>query len=64
VRRPLSNVYVQYTLTIAYRYAGGQGSSATRRRAAKNPVNAFINPEGYRLYIDTAETDLRNGVVH
>src|SRR5262245_47381795 len=33
-------------------------------RAAKNPVEAFIDPEGYRAYIDAAETELRNGVVH
>ena len=32
--------------------------------AAKNPVDAFIDPDGYRAYIDAAETELRNGVMH
>jgi metallo-beta-lactamase class B len=31
---------------------------------AKNPVDPFIDPEGYRAYIDAAEADFRNGVVH
>ena len=31
---------------------------------AKNPVDAFIDPEGYRAYIDAAEAELRQGVVH
>ncbi|HVQ15695.1 MAG TPA: subclass B3 metallo-beta-lactamase [Vicinamibacterales bacterium] len=31
---------------------------------AKNPVNAFIDPEGYRAFIDAAEKDFRNGVTH
>jgi metallo-beta-lactamase class B len=34
------------------------------RDTAKNPVDPFIDPEGYRAYIDTAEAELRNGVVH
>jgi metallo-beta-lactamase class B len=33
-------------------------------RTAKNPVDAFIDPEGYRAYIDAAEAELRQGVVH
>jgi metallo-beta-lactamase class B len=32
--------------------------------AAKNPVDAFIDPEGYRAYIDAAEAELRAGRVH
>jgi metallo-beta-lactamase class B len=28
---------------------------------AKNPVDAFIDPEGYRAYIDTAEREFRSG---
>jgi metallo-beta-lactamase class B len=32
--------------------------------AAKNPVDPFIDPEGYRAYIDKAEADFRQGVVH
>lgn len=33
-------------------------------RTAKNPVDAFIDPEGYRAYIDTAEAEFRSGRVH
>jgi metallo-beta-lactamase class B len=31
---------------------------------ASNPVDPFIDPEGYRAYIDTAEAQFRRGVVH
>jgi metallo-beta-lactamase class B len=31
---------------------------------AKNPVAPFIDPEGYRAYIDAAEAELRQGRVH
>jgi metallo-beta-lactamase class B len=31
---------------------------------AKNPVDPFIDPEGYRAYIDAAEKDLHSGRVH
>jgi metallo-beta-lactamase class B len=31
---------------------------------AKNPVDPFIDPEGYRAYIDAAEAEFRQGVVH
>jgi metallo-beta-lactamase class B len=31
---------------------------------AKNPVDPFIDPDGYRAYIDAAEAELRQGVVH
>jgi metallo-beta-lactamase class B len=31
---------------------------------AKNPVDPFIDPAGYRAYIDSAEAELRHGVVH
>jgi metallo-beta-lactamase class B len=34
------------------------------RETAKNPVAPFIDPEGYRAYINAAETELLNGVVH
>ena len=27
---------------------------------AKNPVDAFVDPEGYRAYIDAAEAELRD----
>jgi metallo-beta-lactamase class B len=31
---------------------------------AKNPVDPFIDPDGYRTCIDTAEREFRTGVVH
>jgi metallo-beta-lactamase class B len=31
---------------------------------AKNPTDPFIDPDGYRVYIDAAERDFRNGRVH
>src|SRR6476660_2925425 len=31
---------------------------------AKNPVDPFIDPEGYRAHIDHAEAELRQGKVH
>jgi metallo-beta-lactamase class B len=31
---------------------------------AKDPVEPFIDPEGYRAYIDSAEAELRTGRVH
>jgi metallo-beta-lactamase class B len=33
-------------------------------RTAKNPADAFIDPEGYRAYIDAAAAELRGGRVH
>jgi metallo-beta-lactamase class B len=30
-------------------------------KTAKNPVDAFIDPEGYRAYIDAAEAEFRHG---
>jgi metallo-beta-lactamase class B len=32
--------------------------------AAKNPVDPFIDPEGYRAFIDAAEQELRSGRMH
>jgi metallo-beta-lactamase class B len=34
------------------------------RATAKNPVDPFIDPEGYRAFIDAAEAELRQGVMH
>jgi len=31
---------------------------------AKNPVDPFIDPDGYRAYLDAAEAEFRRGVVH
>ena len=33
-------------------------------QAAKNPVDPFIDPDGYRAFIDAAEAELREGRVH
>jgi metallo-beta-lactamase class B len=33
-------------------------------KSAKNPVDPFIDHAGYLAYLDTAEADFRNGVVH
>jgi metallo-beta-lactamase class B len=32
--------------------------------SAKNPVDPFIDPDGYRAFIDAAEAELRQGRVH
>jgi metallo-beta-lactamase class B len=44
--------------------AWGRYRKFVASRTAKNPVDAFIDPDGYRAYIDKAEADFRNGVVH
>ena len=33
-------------------------------QTAKNPVDPFVDPEGYRAYVDAAEAEFRQGVVH
>ena len=33
-------------------------------QTAENPVDAFIDPQGYRAFLDEAEDELRRGVVH
>ena len=30
----------------------------------KNPVDAFVDPDGYRKFVDEAEADYRQGVTH
>ena len=44
--------------------AWGRYRKFVASRAAKNPVDAFVDPAGYRAYIDAAEKELRDGVVH
>lgn len=34
------------------------------RATAKNPVDPFIDPEGYRAFLDAEEAEFRQGVVH
>ena len=44
--------------------AWGRYRNYLARSAAKNPVDPFIDPEGYRAYIDAAAAELRSGRVH
>ena len=34
------------------------------RDSVKNPVDAFIDPQGYRSYVDSGEAQFRRGMVH
>jgi metallo-beta-lactamase class B len=42
----------------------GRYNKFVASKTAKNPVDAFIDPDGYRAYIDKEEADFRQGVVH
>jgi metallo-beta-lactamase class B len=42
----------------------GRYSKFVARDTAKNPADPFINPEGYRAYIDTAEAEFLRGRVY
>jgi metallo-beta-lactamase class B len=44
--------------------AWGRYRKFIARDTAKNPVDPFIDPEGYRAYIDAAEAEFRSGRVH
>jgi metallo-beta-lactamase class B len=44
--------------------AWGRYRKFSARASAKNPVDPFIDPEGYRAYIADAEDEFRRGVVH
>jgi len=44
--------------------AWGRYRKFVASRTAENPVDAFIDPEGYRAFIDAAEAELRQGRVH
>jgi metallo-beta-lactamase class B len=44
--------------------AWGRYRKFVASRTAKNPVDAFIDPDGYRAFVDAAEEEFRNGVVH
>jgi metallo-beta-lactamase class B len=33
-------------------------------KTAKNPVDPFVDPEGYHAFLDAAEVELREGRVH
>jgi metallo-beta-lactamase class B len=34
------------------------------RKTAKNPVDPFIDPQGYRAYVDSGQVWFRKGIVH
>ena len=42
----------------------GRYSKFIASKDARNPVDAFIDPEGYRAYIDNVESEFRKDVVH
>ena len=44
--------------------AWGRYRKFVASRDATNPVDAFIDPEGYRAFIDKAEEELKQGVAH
>jgi metallo-beta-lactamase class B len=44
--------------------AWGRYRKFAARASARNPVDPFVDPAGYRAYVDAAEADFRNGVVH
>jgi len=44
--------------------AWGRYRKFVASKDAKNPVEAFVDPDGYRAYIDRAEAELREGRVH
>jgi metallo-beta-lactamase class B len=44
--------------------AWGRYRKFVASRTAKNPVDPFIDPEGYRAFIDKAEAEFRQGKVH
>jgi metallo-beta-lactamase class B len=44
--------------------AWGRYKKFVASATAKNPVDPFIDPEGYKAFIDAAESELRRGVVH
>jgi hypothetical protein len=44
--------------------AWGRYRKLVASKTAKHPVDAFIDPDGYRAYIDAAEAELREGRVH
>jgi metallo-beta-lactamase class B len=61
--RVLRSVAVDIWVT-AHARKWGRYRKFVARATAKNPVDPFIDPEGYRAYIDTAEAEFRQGVVH
>jgi metallo-beta-lactamase class B len=44
--------------------AWGQYRKFVASQTAQNPTDPFIDPDGYRAFIDAAEAELRSGRVH
>jgi len=59
----LRNLPVDIWVTSHAR-AWGRYWKFSARATAKNPVDPFIDPDGYRAFVDAAEADFRRGVVH
>ena len=61
--RVLRSLPVDIWVTSGSR-AWGRYRKFAASQTAQNPVDAFIDPEGYRAYIDSAEAEFRQGKVH
>jgi metallo-beta-lactamase class B len=61
--RVLRSLPVDIWVTCHARWWGRYRKSVASS-AAKNPADSFIDPDGYRAYIDAAERDFRSGRVH
>jgi metallo-beta-lactamase class B len=61
--RVLRNLPADIWVTSSSR-SWGRYRKFVASQTAKNPVDAFIDPEGYRAYIDNAESEFRSGVVY
>jgi metallo-beta-lactamase class B len=61
--RLLRNLPADIWVTSSSR-SWGRYSKFVASKTAQNPVDPFIDREGYRAYIDAAEAEFRQGVVH
>jgi metallo-beta-lactamase class B len=61
--RVLRSLPADIWVTSHARLFGRYRKFAASRRA-KDPVDAFINPAGYRAYVDSGEAEFRRGVRH
>jgi metallo-beta-lactamase class B len=61
--RVLRSLPADIWVTSTSRSWGRYNKFATSK-ATKNPVDAFIDPEGYRAYVDNAEAEFRQRVAH
>ena len=61
--RVLRNLPVDIWVTNHAR-AWGRYRKFVASRTAKDPVEPFIDPDGYRAFLDADEKELREGKVH